>query len=308
MKLSGFVKVVSAIALATAAYGCGGKSSTPVQDMATDGENTPQRSLALPAVPDSLRTPEERASFVAVHFWDKMDFDNGLVLRDSAFMEQSFVDFASILAITSDGSKSDAVDILMRRSSRSRTAFDIVCSLAEKYLDEAESPMRDEESYILFLRNICASPLLSADEKMRPADRLEQALKNRPGMRAANFRMEMRGGRSSELHREAAASDYTLLIFYDPDCEVCKVALRELSDRPLPDGMTVLAVDTEGNRDKWLRSADELPQQWNVGFATEPIADSELYHLPVSPTYYLIDRNATVILKDLSDQTLRSIF
>ncbi len=276
--------------------------------MATVGENTPQRSLALPAVPDSLRTPEERASFVAVHFWDKMDFDNGLVLRDSAFMEQSFVDFASILAIASVGSKSDAVDILMRRSSRSRTAFDIVCSLAEKYLDEAESPMRDEESYILFLRHICASTMLSEDEKMRPADRLEQALKNRPGMRAANFRIEMRDGRSSDLHREAAASDYTLLIFYDPDCEVCKVALRELSGRPLPDGMTVLAVDTEGNRDKWLRSADELPQQWNVGFATEPIADSELYHLPVSPTYYLIDRNATVILKDLSDQTLRSIF
>lgn len=56
--------------------------------------------LPLPSVPSGITTTEDRAAFVARHFWDALDFRSDPLAVDTAFMEQNFANFISVLAVT----------------------------------------------------------------------------------------------------------------------------------------------------------------------------------------------------------------
>lgn len=49
------------------------------------------QDLPLPAIPATLRTPHERASYLLAHFWDSMSFADTLRSRNPGFMEQNLV-------------------------------------------------------------------------------------------------------------------------------------------------------------------------------------------------------------------------
>lgn len=267
-------------------------------DGATIAAETTPQELPLPAVPDTLRSVEERAAYVVEHYWDAMDFTDRRLSLDTAFIEQNFANFISILPVAPEAVADSAVRKLLDRSAVDPEALALITATAETYLDHPNSPMRDEETYILFLRNIIASPRLTDDEKLRPRHRLEEALKNRPGTAATDFSILLRDGSTSTLSKLLSRADATLLIFYDPDCDHCKQIIGQIAEVSFPAGVQVLAVDAEDDRDLWQQTAATLPAGWQVGFATTPILDRELYTLPASPTLYVISSEGTVIMKD----------
>ncbi len=271
-------------------------SKTSVAESAVADSDT--LGFSLPAVPDTLRSVEERAAYVVEHYWDAMDFTDRRLSLDTAFIEQNFANFISILPVAPEAVADSAVRQLLDRSAVDPDALALITATAETYLDHPNSPMRDEETYILFLRNIIASPRLSDDEKLRPRHRLEEALKNRPGTPATDFSILLRDGSTSTLSKLLSRADATLLIFYDPDCEHCKQIIGQIAEVSFPAGVQVLAVDAEEDRDLWQQTAATLPAGWEVGFATTPILDRELYTLPASPTLYVISSEGTVIMKD----------
>ena len=57
------------------------------------------RTLSLGRIPDSLRTPHDRAAYLAMHYWDSLDFADPTVALDTLFVEQSFADFLTLLPI-----------------------------------------------------------------------------------------------------------------------------------------------------------------------------------------------------------------
>lgn len=271
-------------------------STTSVAESAVADSDT--LGFSLPVVPDTLRSVEERAAYVVSHYWDAMDFTDRSLSLDTAFIEQNFANFISILPVAPEAVADSAVRQLLDRSAVDPDALALITGTAETYLDHPNSPMRDEETYILFLRNIIASPRLSDDEKLRPRHRLEEALKNRPGTPATDFSILLRNGSTSTLRKLLGRADATLLIFYDPDCEHCKQIIGQIAAVSFPPGVQVLAVDAEEDRDLWQQTAATLPAGWEVGFATTPILDRELYTLPASPTLYVISSEGTVIMKD----------
>lgn len=143
------------------------------------------RELPLPEVPALLTAPEERAAYVLEHFWDGMDFRDTLRSRDRLFMEQCFVNFLSLFPHALPQSLPSPVGRLLQRAAVDSVAFRLVNSLAEHYLDDPNSPMRNEEHYILFLEALLSLPGLPEAERIRPAYRLETTRKNRPGTIAA---------------------------------------------------------------------------------------------------------------------------
>lgn len=286
-------------ALAVLLVSCTAKANEDKAVATTAEPQTVAPSLTLPVVPDSLTSVADRAAYASLHFWDSLDFSSGAAACDTAFMEQNFANFAALLSMASDDDVERAVkNVVTNAANGSRKSFDMICYIAAKYLDEPNSPMRNEELYIPFLRNIVRSTVLSDDERIRPAYRLEQALKNRPGHMATDFDFDLRQGGSSTLHTVCTKADMTLLIFYDPDCSHCKEIMAEISNAPLRPGVNVLAIDFVGDRDLWSKTAPDMPASWTVGFATSPIEDDDLYSLPATPTLYLIDSENRVILKD----------
>ncbi len=259
----------------------------------------PVVAFRLPDVPDALRTPEERADFLALHYWDHYNFNDTTLISRPEISEQAFVDFVSILPYASVAEA--AADTLYRRSAACKPMLDYFVTLASKYLYEPNSPLHNEELYIHFLRAIVDHPALSEAERERPRHRLTMALKNRPGDVATDFSFRLRNGRTSTLHKQKA--ERILLYFNDPECEDCRrvknvLAASSLLEQLMTEGrLALLAICTEGNTPAWQNAS--YPSLWIDGCDTkQTLIAEDLYDLKAMPTLYLLDTEKRVILKD----------
>lgn len=301
--------IISAIGclLWTACAGNAGNSARAAHQSA--GEASPQNpqyveELPLPAVPDSLRVPVERANFVVEHFWDAMEFRDTLRSHSNDFIEQNFANFISIFPIADQNSRTLAVGKLMEAAEVDKESYLLLAEVAEKYLYDPNSPMLNEDFYLEFVDNVLRSKILDNYEKIRYGYQREAIQKNRPGSRAADFAYRTREGKRTNLHSTRTQGDL-LLIFFDPECEHCKEIISAMAADPLleqqiADGaISVLAVYSGENEEQWKASAGELPAAWTVGFDTTGIEERGLYVLRAMPSFYVLDKNKKVVLKDV---------
>lgn len=298
--------------MAVATFSCNGQGRVGANaEQANAGTSTERmRELPLPDVPASLTVPEERAEYIICHFWDGMDFADTLRSRDRLFMEQNFANFISLFPHARQEALPPYIDKLLERAAADSVASGLVKNIAERYLDDPNSPMRNEEYYILFLEGQLRLPGLPEKERMQLACRLETAKKNRPGMKATDFSYIDRDGNRRTLH--ATQGNPLLLLFYDPACSHCSEILDGLRESPLisnlvVDGkLSVLAVYTEGDRNLWNETKNSLPREWIVAIDDSSIVDRELYDLPAMPVIYLLGKEKNVLLKDPAPEALEA--
>lgn len=284
-------------------------ASSDAEPQSAASPQMPTDELPLPEVPASLREPAERAGFVVEHFWDAMEFRDTLRSHNSDFMEQNFANFASVLPIAAPSSRKKAVDTLLAKAEADSTAYVLLVEIAEKYLYDPNSPMLDEESYILFLENITESPVLGEYGVIRPRYQLEAALKNRQGTIAADFNYVTRNGKRGSL-RKTPVNGLLMLMFYDPDCGHCKEVVESLHTEPLlrqmidDNELRVLAVYSGEERELWQETASLLPEEWEVAFDTTEVEVRGIYNFRAMPAIYLLDASNRILLKDVLPQTL----
>lgn len=258
--------------------------------------------LPLPDVPEQLTEPHQRADYIMTRFWDSMDFSDTLRSRDRKFMESNLVAFMSLFEQGSGGATSLSIGRLLAAAGKDTAAFRIVTSVMERYLDDPNSPMRNESHYILYLEQLLRRHGMPEADSIRYSYRLKTARKNRPGSVATDFAYTDRTGRSTTLL--ATQGKRILLLFYDPECDHCSEILRQVGESSVVRDcigrgeLTVLAVYTEGKRRVWDESKAAMPQEWKVGFDTDRIVDRELYSIPAMPVMYLLDSDKKVLLKD----------
>lgn len=269
---------------------------------ANDTVRTPH--YLRPEIPPMMTEPQQRASYYVSHYW------NGYSTVDTAFIhsgetEQLFADFLNALQYVSPQESETALRNMMSFMEADSTAYAHFCSLSEKYLYDPNSPMRNEDYYITVLEEMLASHRLTEPQKLRPADRLKQARKNRPGMKAVDFTYVTPTNPDKALRMSHIEADYTLLFFYDPDCSNCRKyegvlagmpAFTELQDKGV---LRVLAVYPDEDRDEWLLKSSYMPKGWIVGWNRQgDIRSKQLYDIRATPTLYLLDKQKKVILKD----------
>ncbi len=264
--------------------------------------------LPLPNVPKELTSPTDRAEYIMLHFWDGMDFADTLRSHNKMFVELNFVNFLSLFPHATDDAVSRSLENLLHLASADHDALTLLCETAEKYLSEADSPMRNEEYYIAFLEEQLRLPNQSASDRLRPTMRLLTAKKNRQGTRATDFTYTTREGKRCTLHGTEAPM--MLLAFYDPACSHCTDILHGLevseaiTSRVADGSLSVLAIYTEGNRQLWDETKAGMPKEWTVGIDESNIVDSVLYDIPAMPVLYLLSRDKTVLLKDPTPEAM----
>lgn len=297
------LRLIPILFLTLAACGNGAVRSAAADDAPAADSLSAAAELPLPPIPATLRSVPARAGYLLEHFWDRMEFRDTLRSRNRPFMEQNFANFLSLFPHADTASLRPAVRRLLTRAEADTAAWRLVTEVAEKYLYEPNSPMYDEDYFMLFLEELLRSPFPDPYERVRPAYLLEVARKNRPGMVAADFAYVTRDGRRQTLH--GTRGERLLLLFYDPDCSHCKEIMEALYGderlrRQIETGrMTVLAIYADGDRALWDRTKGALPAEWIVGFETGAIDEHELYVLPAMPTLYLLDASRRVLRKDL---------
>ena len=137
---------------------------------------------------------------------------------------------------------------------------------------------------------------------------------------ALDLNLEDTTGSKISLHTIAKKYNYTVLIFFDPNCEHCKVELPKMDsvikvlERELLIKIGKYAVCNEPNIEKEVWKDFILTHQLTDEYAhvimsgnDENLALRKAYDAFTNPLFYLVDKDGILLAKKLSTNTLRKI-
>lgn len=273
---------------------------------------TPQdtiKAIKMPAIPQMMTAPEQRADFLAKHYWDNVNFADTNYIHHPDITEQAWADYCDLLNHVPLSTAQEAIKKTIARTETEKKVFDYITGLADKYLYDPNSPLRNEEFYIPVLEAMISSSVLTETEKIRPQARIEMAYKNRVDTKAIDFIYTLESGAQSTLYK--IKSQYTVLFINNPGCHACTENIEALKDSPIINELiqkkqlAVIALYPDEELDEWRRHRDEFPQEWINGYDKSlTIKTQNLYDLKAVPTLYLLDANKKVLLKDATVQAI----
>ena len=261
-----------------------------------------------PQIPTMMTEPQQRATYLLMHYWDNVDFNDMKLVANDDFMEQGFVNYLSVLPIVDALTAERSVEAMMKRAEVNGVAYKKLVNIAEKYLFEPNSPMVSDEMYIMFLNQVLKTSVLSKVEKSRFEYQHRVVMKNRVGSVATDFIYMDKDGKTGSLHQLKA--EETLLVFYDPECDNCAEIIeklrydRRLNSKIMSGKLRVLAVYAGDNRTLWEQHLPKMPTNWLVGRAVSKIQPLGLYVLRAMPAIYLLDKDKKVVKKEAVPENL----
>ena len=261
----------------------------------------------LPSVPDSLVTTESRANYLALHYWDNVDFCDPTIIGNEDISEQGFSNFISIMPYVTQ--KEVAFAEFISKISLKPDVQDYFMAVAKKYLAESQSPVFNDELYIMMLQSLLSSDMLDSARRDKYSAILETEMRNRVGEVATDFEFMLRDGERGRLSEINAK--YILVFFSDPDCDRCNLVKAQIDAsavvriKLLLGDLALLSVCVEGDTDAWKRI--KTPDEW-IDACDEKCAiyDQELYDIPGLPSFYLLDSSHRVILRDVHFQLVEN--
>lgn len=260
-----------------------------------------ESAFPLPAIPQELATPTERANYLSLHYWDLYDFDDLSLIGNEKVSEQGFADFINLISYATE--QTEALDRLASRLTDNNKMLDYFIDMADRHLANSQSPTYNEGLYIMLLESIVTNGDVEPIKQQQVNYYLTMAYKNRTGSTATDLTLLLRDGsycNLSDIH-----GTYILLYFGNPDCNMCDEAKSTLQSSEVIAKMvathqlTVVSICVEGKTDEWLSTP--LPCQW-IDACDEELAiyDEELYEMDYPPSFYLLDENHRVILRNVS--------
>lgn len=295
-------KSYSLLMLLAICTACGNSKANSV----SNAEETPTDTISkftLPSIPAMLNSPELRAEYLVRHYWENTNFADTNYVHHPEVTEQAWVDFIDLLRLVPAETADAAIKEMFAQAEKEKVCYLYLAGLADKYLYDPNSPLRNEELYISSLDALIASPILDDTEKIRPQARRELAQKNRVGTKAIDFTYTLASGKKGTLY--ALNVPYTLLFINNPGCHACGATIEELKNAPSINRaisrkqLQILSLYPDEELEEWKRHLSDLPAEWINGYdAKQVITEKNLYDLKAIPTLYLLDRDKKVLLKD----------
>lgn len=300
--------------LSLLASGCAGRKIGESK-MFLDRDSVSNR-FPLPAIPDSIRQPNDRVRFMLDKYWTAVNWKSEMARKDTATMEQGMVNYLELLQHADSATVTNSFRSFLHSIPRdARGMGEYLIHLSSDYLFSPDSPVYNPQVYACTIDALIAENVPDETSRSRFLRHHEMIMKNRPGSKATDFNIVTRGGEKTSLKRlvnefasNAGPESSVILFFYDPECENCETIEKRLakSEKLNADIRTgkilFLAVDPFGTeKAEWEKHAADLPINWIVGFSPEGEVDAEeLYMLRASPTVYILSPDLTVLAQDVA--------
>ncbi len=328
---------VMAVAAAVTVVGCGGRGGkTAAGDLAEKTVETAGEVRTFPqvSVPAMIEDPDERAEYAALHWFDPFTRVEGTAdvsaewLCDSTHvagvpsvqLEQAFASWCGVLDMVPMETAERAAEHLFDRiaaceaADTSSNVFERVNDIADKYLYDPNSPLRNEDWYRPFVQARSQSALISPDRREADAVTARRCSLNKVGTKAADFRFSDRNGRTYSLY--GIKAETTLLFFSNPGCHACKDIIDALKSRPEMETMissgelAVLNIYIDEDLAEWYDYMPIYPKSWyNCYDPDYAIRTDVLYDVRAIPSLYLLNRDKIVLMKDApTEKIMAAVF
>ncbi|MCD8208188.1 MAG: DUF5106 domain-containing protein [Bacteroidales bacterium] len=313
-RLRHLLATVFAVAMVALLLSCG-RHKTP------ERQTRPFPSLQIPAL---IAGDNEAEFFYTLeHFWDGLTDTTQLYVCDSIHVggveadevRQHFQTYATYLLMCDLPQSQESIrrmyDLAVRCHSVDTLSniFETLISLADTYLYDPNSPLRDEDVYGALADRLSAYEGFSEEERDRYAYYHRMAALNERGTVAADFAFRDARGRERNLH--SISADYILLFFSNPGCHACKEIIETLSDQLNVDALiaagklAVVNIYIDEDRQGWYDYMPIYPTNWYNGYDPYLLIRGEtLYNVRAIPSLYLLDRDFRVLLKDAPNEVI----
>lgn len=267
-----------------------------------DVDDTTPRQLDLPFNSLGDITSHEQLQHCIAHYWDDLDFRAGSAIEEYN-RNDLYAAFAQYVLIIPHNEADSLLRSLMHRAEQSREVLDLFSEMARDVLYDPNAPTRNDEYYIPVLETLLDSELLDEYDKIIPQTELHTVLQNRLGHIANDFDYTLADGHHHTLH--SLRADYTILLFNNPGCEMCKSIIEQIEASELIKALSrshdikILAIYPDEDIEAWRNYLHTMPRGWICGYDKELRLTSErLYDLKAIPSLYLLDSDKRVLIKD----------
>ncbi|MBB6500983.1 DUF5106 domain-containing protein [Pedobacter cryoconitis] len=247
------------------------------------------------------------------HYWDSFNFKNNLTGTQGELAEQAFVGYIVIFPYAPVSEVKKSIYSFLDKAKSQKVTFIFFKNLFDKYLYDPNSPMRNDLYYEIVLQYFLESDMVDNNEKIKYQLQLQIVRKNKPGSKANLFFYWLENGKRESLSE--IKSPFTLLVFYEPGCSSCELAVRQLKKSLVINELIgkkmlkIIAIYPEGNEKIWKAYQPNLPSNWVNGLDRDrDILKKNIYDLKASPTIYLLDKNKLVLLKDVDFSQVEYFF
>lgn len=292
---------------------CGSGEKKADSNVPAIEQTVKKREFQLPEIPVMMTDPEQRAVFVANHYWDHFDFRDTAYIHLPDITEQATVNFMDLTQRISQEEALSSIRKLAEKASVEPKVLNYFWETLYRYWHDPNSPMKNEDMFILLCKGMEQTPQVGEYLMARAAYFRKMAEKNRTGMKAADFVYTLASGKQGRLH--GIKADYTLVFFYNPDCHTCadiKQAMRSsqfLQEMTGSGQIKVLTIYPDEDVALWREHLHEMSENWINGYDKGQVLTVEQrYDLSSIPSFYLLDKDKKVVLKDADWQQVLHFF
>lgn len=272
-------------------------------------------------VPSMMTEPAQAVEYKLTHFWDAFFKDAYSPCQDCILgvakseVETELATFIEIMNMVPKERAQAAMSKLFsqveqkQRADSSSHAYVLMNELVVRYLYDPNSPYRDEDLYLPYVKGLAASDLTSADARPGYAYEAQMCSLNPYGSVAADFSFTTAQGRRQRLHDLRA--DYVVMFFSNPGCHSCKEIVDAFTSFPLLDEMVadgravVLNIYIDSELDKWREYLPNYPSSWICAYDHAGIIrEDAIYNVRAIPSLYLLDSQKRVLMKDVPTEKL----
>jgi thiol-disulfide isomerase/thioredoxin len=252
------------------------------------------------------------------HYWDGISFMDERIIRTPFFLKKVETYYREVISPDPDSIIKDAdYKLLLARSSPEMYKF-----LLNWLTDEFINPkyMGQDAVFVHLFEKYHskgASPWLNEKQMEAISRRAYMLMANLIGEKAADLDMLNTEGKATSLY--SLNADYTVIIFWDPNCGHCKEEIPRLDSIYRASWknhnlkiFAVLTPDGKQNvKPEWLTFIKmnnisdwthvyKTQEMEDADFAAQRASFRQLYDINMTPTIYLLDKEKRIIGKKLT--------
>ncbi len=236
------------------------------------------------------------------HFWDDFDLSDSRLLRTPLYNKKVNQYFKQLVVINPD-SVIKGINYVIAKA---QPSTDNVSWLVWHFTAEYQNPkyMGFDKVFVYLVDNYFSKePIANTTASVLKLLK-ERADKIRPlliGKTAPELILMDTSGRY--IGFKSLPNKYTLLLFWDYKCGICKREIKELQ-KIYPDkkyDLEIYAININPDLDKWKKAVHDRKLRWiNVNGTHSAKGDfNKLYDIHGTPVIYLLDRNKNIIAKQI---------
>ena len=235
------------------------------------------QEIHLRDMPAYLRSSEQRSLYLAEHFWDCNNLGDTLLLHHPT----AILDYVYILSKIPHEKASRLMTDMAKLALQYPETYSFTEYWLEQNLHDSLSPLYNDELFICFLETVINNENTDSPNE-RAGFLLSRCRMNSPGQEAKDFIIRNKNGQEQMLSDICA--NIILIWFYKTGCSACSESADYLrqSDKVkravTKSNMTIIPID--------INQYPDLP--------------GHLYELQYYPSFYILDSNHRVILKEAS--------